>query len=73
MHIGWGLFPFRSDTSDHFPIDPATQPAYDSTQTVVKIPIRLEAGRSYAVVLGRGFRTTDGTPLARTVIRFQTR
>jgi Domain of unknown function (DUF4932)/Bacterial Ig-like domain len=73
MRNGWSLNPFRSDTSDHFPVNTATQPVYDSTHTVFTVPIKLQSGQSYAIVLGRGFRSAEGVPLPRTVIRFQTR
>lgn len=73
MRDQWMVNPLRQDSTARYP-GTSGQIGFDAGHTVLTIPIRLDRGQSYALVLGRGFQSQDaGVPLARTVIRFRSR
>jgi hypothetical protein len=72
MRSHWSLNPVRDDTLAQYPTI-AGKPAYDSSHTVLTVPVRLAPGHSYAIALsGLGFRSADGSALELTVIHFRT-
>jgi hypothetical protein len=73
MRPGYSLSRITDDSAAKFP-DIRGTIGYDSSRTVLTVPVRLEPGQSYALILtGRGFRSEEGAALARTVLRFRVR
>jgi hypothetical protein len=59
-----------TDSSATFPVLRG-EATYDSTRTVLTIPVHLEPGTTYALAFGkRGFASAEGVTLPRTVLRF---
>jgi len=75
MADGMLVTPLQEDSGAGFP-ETTGKGTFDEGRTVFTLPVRLEPGRSYAVALdarfANGFRSEDGVPLARVVLRFRT-